>query len=71
MKSTDPARMSREDIMAELGEILAAGAQRRIASSIGRSGESSNPPNALDETADSMLHVGNPRRSEHEHPRRD
>ena len=61
MRSTDPARMSREAIIAELGEILAAGVKRRIASSIGRSGESSNPPNALDETADSMAPCGEPK----------
>ena len=47
--------------MAELGEILAAGAQRHIAPSIEPSGESSNPPNALDETADSMAPCGEPK----------
>lgn len=34
MKSTDPARMSREDILAELGELLTAGFQRHISSSM-------------------------------------
>ena len=35
MKSTDPGRMSNEDILAELGELLAVGFQRHISSSIG------------------------------------
>ncbi len=32
MRSIDPERMSREDILAELGELLAVGVQRRITS---------------------------------------
>ena len=35
MRSVDPSRMSREDIMAELGQLLAAGFERHITSSIG------------------------------------
>ena len=34
MRSTDPNRMSREDILAELGELLAVGYQRHISSSM-------------------------------------
>ena len=52
MRSTDPGRMSREDILAELGELLAAGFQRHISSSMCPSAKGSNPPNPLEALAD-------------------
>ena len=58
MRSTDPARMSNEDILAELGELLAAGFQRHITSSIGPSEEGSNPPNPLEASPDSVAQCG-------------
>ena len=48
MRPTDPERMSREATMAELGELLAAGFKRHIASSIGPSAEGSDPQKPLD-----------------------
>ncbi len=59
MKSTDPTRMSTEAILAELGELLAAGFQRRITSSIGPSAEGSNPPNPLEASGDSEAKCAN------------
>ena len=48
MRSTDPGRMATEEILGELGELLAVAFQRHISCSIGRSDEDSNPSNPLD-----------------------
>lgn len=59
MKGSAPARMSNDAILAELGDILAAGAHR-IRSSIGRSGPDSNGQKALDVSAQSEASCGEP-----------
>ena len=52
MSAKDPARMSNEDILAELAELLATGFGRRITSSMCPSAEGSNAPNPLEASAD-------------------
>ena len=47
MRTIDPGRMSQDDILAELGELLAAGVQRHITSSMCHADEGANPPNPL------------------------
>ena len=61
MRSTDPARMSREDILAELGELLAVGVQRHIASSIGRPAEDEDLQERLDVQAEPEAPCGVPK----------
>ena len=48
MRTTDPTRMSTEEILAELGELLAAGFRRRIASSMCPSADAANAEKPLD-----------------------
>lgn len=48
MKSTDPARMSRDEVLAEVGEILAAGVQRHFANRIKSPSEGEIPEDPLD-----------------------
>ena len=52
MRAKDPARMTREAIRAELGELLAVGFQRHISCSMCPSAKGSNPPNPLEASAD-------------------
>ncbi len=59
MRSTDPGRMSNEDILAELGELLAVGFQRHISCSMCPSAEGSNPPNPLEASAHSEAKCAN------------
>ncbi len=66
MRSTDPERMSNEAILAELGELLAAGFQRHITTSIGRSEEGANPPNPLEASADVEAKCANKSKEAHE-----
>ncbi len=61
MRSTDPERMSREDILAELGELLAVGVQRHISSSIGPAVEGVDPEKALDVPFASEAKCGGPK----------
>ncbi len=61
MKSTDPGRMSREDILAELGDLLAAAYQRHITSSIGPSAEGADPQKPLDVSFASEAPCGGPK----------
>ncbi len=61
MKSIDPSRMSTEAIMAELGELLAAGFERHIASSMCPSEGGADSQNHLDESVDSVAQCGGPR----------
>ena len=61
MRSIDPGRMSNEDILAELGELLAVGVQRRITSSMRPSAERANPPNPLDVQFASEAPCGGPK----------
>ena len=61
MRSTDPERMSREDILAELGELLAVGVQRHISSSMGPSAGGSDPQKPLDECPDPEAQCGGPK----------
>ena len=60
MRSTDPERMSREDILAELGELLAVGVQRHISSSIGPAVEAVDPQKPLDVPSASEAQCGGP-----------
>ena len=60
MKSIDPVRMSTEDILAELGELLAEGYQRHISSSMCPSSGGSKPQKLLAESADSEAQCGGP-----------
>ncbi len=61
MRSIDPGRMSTEDIMAELGELLAVGFQRRISRSMCPSEGGADSQNHLDESVDSVAQCGGPR----------
>lgn len=71
MKSTDPACMTQEQILAELGEFLAAGFQRHISSSIGRPASDSDPQKPLAPLANVEAQCGPPRRPPSEHRRPD
>ncbi len=66
MKSTDPARMSTEDILAELGELLAVGFQRHITSSMCPSEERANPSNPLEQSPDLEAKCANKSKEAHE-----
>ena len=61
MRSTDPGRMSREDILAELGELLAAGFQRHISSNMCPSERGATEQNPLDPTRDAEAPCGGPK----------
>ena len=61
MRSTDPERMSREDILAELGQLLAVGVQRHISSSIGPAAKDSDPQKPLDVPFASEAPCGGPK----------
>lgn len=58
MRYTDPARMSRDDILAELGELLAAGVQRHLANRIKAPLGSDMPEEALDRGRDPEAQCG-------------
>lgn len=58
MRSTDPSRMSCKAILAELGEILAAGLRRHISSSIGHSASDADAQKPLAEAADPEAQCG-------------
>ncbi len=61
MKSTDPGRMSTEQILAELGELLAVGFQRHISSSMCPSAEGADPQKPLDVPSASEASCGGPK----------
>ncbi len=61
MRSTDPKRMSTAEVLAELGELLAAGFQRRITSSMCPSEGGADSQNHLDESVHSEAPCGGPR----------
>ena len=61
MRSTDPERMALEDILAELGELLAVGVQRHISSSIGPAVAGADPEKPLDVPSASEAHCGGPK----------
>ena len=61
MRSIDPARMSTEDIIAELAGLLAAGYERHISSSMCPADGGADSQNHLDESADSEAPCGGPR----------
>ena len=58
MRSTDPARMPNEAVLAELGELLATGYERRITSSMRPPAGGSNPQKAIDVLATSEAQCG-------------
>ena len=61
MRSIDPERMSTEDILAELGELLAVGVQRHISSSIGPAVVGLDPQKPLDVPSASEVPCGGPK----------
>ena len=61
MKSIDPVRMSRDAILTELGELLSAGFQRHISSSMRPSAEGLNGEKPLDVLADVEASCGEPK----------
>ena len=61
MRTTDPSRMTHEEILAELGEILATGYQRHIAKEMRHLDEPDNPENCLDDQFASEAACGGPK----------
>ncbi len=61
MRTTDPARMSSEEILAELGEILAVGAQRHISSSMRHAEANEDAKKELDDDFASEAPCGEPK----------
>ena len=61
MRSTDPARMTNEAILAELSELLAAGFQRHIASSMCPSADAANEQKPLAVSPDVEAPCGEPK----------
>ena len=57
----NPARMAPEDILAELGELLAVGVQRHISTSIGPAAKDSDPQKPLDVPFASEAPCGGPK----------
>ena len=58
MRANDPSRMSRDDIMAELGELLATGYRRHISTSKRRPADVLNGEKPLDDRADAEAPCG-------------
>ena len=58
MKCLDPARMSREDVLAELGELLAAGFQRHAANEVKVPSGGESPDKDLDVSGDPEAQCG-------------
>ena len=60
MKHADPARMSRDALLAEVGEILASGIQRFLANKFKPSAQPRNCEEQLDDDGDSEAPCGPP-----------
>ena len=52
MRGSDPARLSRDEIVTEVGEILAVGVQRLVANRIKSPAQPRNCEEQLDDVAD-------------------